>query len=168
MSPEKFDNAYALTPASNNLFRRSEGRLLIREDCESFHGIVAKFLQAEIRSCLDIISPTVSMLCGRVHEEKKNDWGKLRSLVKYLKFTKDLHLILSCDGLALSRWNMDASFVVQEDFKTHSGGLMMISQKGGAMTSGSTKQNLNTRNATESGIIVVDDFHPTYYGHCVL
>ena len=38
----------------------------------------------------------------------------------------------------------------------------MLSEKGGAMASGSTKQRLNTRSSTESEIVAVDDFHPKH------
>ena len=34
----------------------------------------------------------------------------------------------------------------------------MLSEKDGAMASGSTKQRLNTRNSTESEIVAVEDF----------
>jgi hypothetical protein len=37
---------------------------------------------------------------------------------------------------------------------------MLLSEKGGAMASGSTKQRLNTRSSTEAEIVAVDDFHP--------
>ena len=46
--------------------------------------------------------------------------------------TKDLHLVLSYDGLKICKWSVDAAFVVHPDFKSHSGGLMMMSNLGGA------------------------------------
>ena len=44
------------------------------------------------------------------------------------------------------------------DFKSHSGGVMIMSSLGGSMASGSTKQKLNTRSLTEDEIVSADDF----------
>ena len=61
----------------------------------------------------------------------KDDWAKCRRLVKYLDSTRDLHLILRYDGLSLARWYVDASFAVHDDFKSQSGGAMLVSDAGG-------------------------------------
>ena len=54
-------------------------------------------------------------------------------------------------------WFVDASFAVHEDFRSHTGGLMMMSPDGGAIVSSSIKQQLNTRSSTEAELVAVDD-----------
>ena len=159
MFPEKLGAMVARTPASDDLFKRGPGKLLSAEDREVFHSIVAKCLYVSNRSRPDI-SPTVSILCGRVRDANKNDWEKLHRLLKYLSCTKKLHLIFCYDWLSLVIWHVDASFTVHDDFKSQSWGLCMLSEKGGDISSGSTKQRLTTRCSTKSEIVSVDDFHP--------
>ena len=114
--PEKLDGAKVLTPASNALFKRGTGKFLSVEEREVFHSIVVKCLYVSNRSRTDI-SPTVSILCGRVRDANRNDWEKLRRLVKYLISTKELHLMFWYDCLSLARWHVDASFAVHDYFK---------------------------------------------------
>ena len=101
--PEKLDGAKVLTPASNDLYKkRGAGKLMSVEEGEMFHNIVEKFLYVSNRARPDI-SPTVNILCGRVRDANRNDWKKLRRLVKYLICTKDLHIMFWYDGLSLAR-----------------------------------------------------------------
>lgn len=50
--------------------------------------------------------------------------GKYRRLVKYIHSSCDLHGILNYDGFSISRWNVDASFAVRDNWKSQFGGLM--------------------------------------------
>ena len=135
--------------------------MLCCEERETFHSVTVKCLFVSGRSRPDIV-PTISYLSGRVREgvANKNDWVKCRRLVKYLDSTRDIHLILLYDGLSLAWWYVDASFTVHDDFKSQSGGAMMLLEKGGAIASGSNKQKLNTRSSTESELVASDDFLP--------
>ena len=54
---------------------------------------------------------------------------------------------------------MDASFGIHPDFKSHSGGVMLMHGKGGGMVSGSIKRKLNTRSLTEAELVASDDFY---------
>ena len=56
------------------------------------------------------------------------------------------------------KWHVDAAFGVHIDLKSHSGGMMSLHPKGGAIASGSNKQRLNTRSSTESELVVADGF----------
>ena len=49
---------------------------------------------------------------------------------------------------------------MHDDFQLQSEGILVLSNKGGAMASGSTKQRLNTGSSTELESFAVDDFHP--------
>ena len=50
---------------------------------------------------------------------------------------------------------VDASFAVHPDFKSHTGGIMMMGD--GAIQAVSKKQKLNTRSSTEAELVGVDD-----------
>ena len=79
-------------------------------------------------------------------------------MIQYLANTKHLHLVLRYDGTRIARWHVDAAFAVHGDFKSHSGGLCLLSESGGAIGSGSTRQKINTRSSTIVELVAVDDF----------
>ena len=84
-----------MTPAPKNLFVvREKMKPLCDSDRESFHSVVAKALWAAKRARPDIM-PSMSFLTKRVKNPDKDDWEKLRHMVKYLKSTIKFPLILS-------------------------------------------------------------------------
>ena len=103
------------------------------------------FIACHSRPDLIII---ISVLAGRVREPNKTDRAKGERLIRYLQGTKDLHLILHYDGLNITRWHVDASFAVHPDFRSHSGGTLLLHPGGRGIASGSVKQKLNTRSYT--------------------
>ena len=50
-------------------------------------------------------------------------------------------------------WNVDAAFGIQEDFKSHTGAVMMLLK--GSIQSISTKQKGNSRSSTEAELISI-------------
>ena len=147
----------ALNPASKTLFEKGEGLLLSAEKKEVFHSTVAKGLFVGCRSRPNIC-PTISVLSSRVREPNMDDWVKCDRLVHYLRSTSNLHLVLRYDGLSIPRWHVDAAYAVHPDFRSHSGGVCFLSEKGGGMASRSMKQKLNFRSSTEAKKVGVDDF----------
>ena len=131
--------------------------MLCKEEKEIFHSVTAKCIFVSNRTRPDIL-PTVSVLSGRVQAPNRDDWEKGRRLIKYLQGTRDLHLVLKYDGLALAKWYVDAAFAVHDDFKSQSGGVLFLGNSGGGMASGSQKQRLNTRSSTEAELVGADDF----------
>ena len=109
--PEEIKNGdVALTPASNDVFQVGESKLLNKEKRKMFHAIVAKYIFVAKRSRPDIL-PTISILSGRVRELNRQDWEKLKRLIKYLNETKGLHLVLHVRSMGVLKWHVDASFV---------------------------------------------------------
>jgi hypothetical protein len=144
--------------APDNLFT-------VNEDCEklppdkavAFHNLVAKTLYATKRARPDTCT-AVAFLTTRVRAPDKDDWTKLVHLMKYIRGTLELPLILSADGTGILKWHVDASFAVHPNMRGHSGGGLTLGR--GFPIVGSTKQKLNTRSSTESEIVGVDDFMP--------
>ena len=144
--------------ALDNLFK-------IDDDCEKlsqakavqFHNIVAKTLYATKRARPDTCT-AIAFLTTRVRAPDKDDWMKLSHLMKYLRGTRNLPLILSADGSGIMKWWVDASFAVHPNMRGHSGGGLSMGQ--GFPIVSSTKQKLNTRSSTETEVVGADDFMP--------
>jgi len=145
----------AETPAGSNLFEVCEDEhLLSKEWAEEYHTLVAKGLFLGKRARPDI-QPTIAVLCSRVKEPRVGDWEKLRRLMEYLNNTRTDVLTLSADDIRVLKWYVDASFAVHPDFKSHTGGVLMVGQ--GAIQSVSRKQKLNTTSSTTAELVAADD-----------
>ena len=80
------------TLANENLFKiREEGeqQLLPEEQAQVFHHSTAQLLFLAMRARPDV-QPVVSFLTKRVRAPDEDDWGKLKTCLKYLKGT--LHM----------------------------------------------------------------------------
>jgi len=137
----------------------------IDEDCEKlpqdkaveFHNLVAKTLYATKRARPDTCT-AIAFLTTRVRAPDKDDWAKLVHLMRYLRGTRTLPLILSANGSGILKWWVDASFAVHPNMRGHSGGGLSLGR--GFPIVSSTKQKLNTRSSTETEIVGADDFMP--------
>jgi hypothetical protein len=113
--------------APSNLFT-------VDDDCKKlniikatqFHNIVAKTLYATKRARPDICT-SVTFLTTCVRGPDTDDWVKLTHLIKYLRGTKTLPLILSASsgGGMLKSW-VDGSFAMHPDMHGHTGGGLSI------------------------------------------
>ena len=129
------------TPAGQDLFKRGAGGLLSDAKMELFHTVVAKGIFVTKRSCPDIYL-RILVLFGRVRDPNREDWRKYRQILDYLKQTIANYLILRVgDGLGVVNWWVGASFAVHDDFRSHSGGIMMMSKDGVSIVTVSTSSN---------------------------
>ncbi len=85
----------------------------------------------------------------------KDDWGKIKRVLGYLKGTLYMPLILLADSLMLSQWWVDAAYAVHNDCWGHTGAGMSFGQ--GMALSYSWKQKINTKSSTEAELVGVDD-----------
>ena len=131
---------------------------LDKAKAEDFHSLVAKMLFAAKRARPDT-GTAVSFLTTRVKEPDVDDWRKLSHLMRYVRGTKDLPLILSADGTGILKWYVDGSYGVHPNLRGHTGGGLTLGR--GFPVSASTKQKLNTRSSTESEVVGVDDLMPS-------
>ena len=60
-------------------------------------------------------------------------------------------------GTNLEKWHIDASFVVHDDFRSYTCGILTIPSKCGALNTASLKQKLNSHSYTEVELIMVDE-----------
>ena len=146
------------TAAPENLFRVDKtSEKLSHDKAVEFHNLVAKTLYATKRARPDTCT-AIAFLTTRVREPDKDDWKKLVHLMKYLRGTRKLPLVLSANGSGILKWWVDAAFAVHPNMKGHSGGGLSLGRGFPIVTS--TKQKLNAKSSTEAEIIGADDFMP--------
>jgi hypothetical protein len=83
---------------------------------------------------------------------------KLKRLLKYIRGTIYMPLILKADSLNIVKWWVDASYAPHGDCKGHTGAT--ISMGTGSIMGISRKQKINTRISTESELVGVHNVAP--------
>ncbi len=150
----------AATPAGEKLFDirdKKEARPLDEERVIAFHHTPAQLLFMATRAQQDI-QTAVAFLTTRVKSPDKDDWGKLKRVLKYLNGTKYLKLSISVENLGILKWYVDGSHNVHWDCKGHGGAMFTLGK--GAVSSYSRKVKLNTRSLTETELVVADMYMP--------
>ena len=147
------------TPADEHLVTVRDNddprrRLLDEKRAATFHRIVAMLLFLVVRPRPDCRN-AVAFLSTRVKETDKDDWGKLRRLLRYLKRNLSHPLVLEADNLGLVHWHVDASFAVHVNMKSHTGGTMSFGRC--SIINTSQKQKINTRSSTKAKLVGCDD-----------
>ena len=102
------------SPAADHLFTvmvESPVKPLLKEQTKAFHHTTAQLLFLSARVQQDI-QPSMAFLTTRVRCPDKDDWGKVKRLIGYLKGTLNMTLILSVDSLTLLRWWVDVAYAV--------------------------------------------------------
>jgi hypothetical protein len=148
----------APTPASKDLFNIDNQSPLLKQDRqETFHSVSAKLLWVAKRGRPDI-DPSVSFLCGRVKAPTKEDWHKLKRVLRYLNATIDEKRVIGAHNIQdLFTW-VDASYAVHNNMRSHTGGCMSFGL--GILHYLSTKQKLNVKSSTEAEIVGMSDYVP--------
>jgi hypothetical protein len=138
-----------------NLFTVDEDSAKLPEKQKAaFHNVVAKALYMA-KQAWPNIAVSIAFLTTRVRCPDVQDWVKLRLLIKYLRSTVGLSLILGATSGGVLHWYMDAAFAVHPNMRGHSGGAMTLGL--GFPISSSGKQKLNTCSSTESELVGVDN-----------
>ena len=83
----------------------------VDKDCENistdkakvFHNLLAKTLCTTKRTRSDTCTP-VALIITRVREPYTNTWNKLTHLMKYLRKTRNIPLILGAGGTGIFKW----------------------------------------------------------------
>jgi hypothetical protein len=120
----------------------------------AYHHATAQLLFLSSRTQRDI-QPVIAFLTTRVQAPNEDDWGKVKRVLRYLKGTMHMLLILSTDSLTLSPWWVDAAYAVHHDCKGHTGAGMSFGQ--GMAMSYSWKQKVMTKSLTEAKLVGVDN-----------
>ena len=128
------------TPAAAHLFKVNidDPKLLNKEKQEVFVHLVMQGLYLSQRGWPDI-RMVISFLCSHLNCPDEDDYKKLTRLIRYLRHTLYLCLVLGKDNSDSIQWWIDASFAVHPDMHGHTGATMSMGK--GLVFSGSWKQN---------------------------
>ena len=96
-----------------------------------------------------------ALLCARVKGPDKYDWNKLTRVMKYIRSTIGIPLILGIGDTNTLCWYVDASFGVHIDMKSPTGMMMTMGQ--GAASSNLIKHKFNTKISTDAELFGIDD-----------
>jgi hypothetical protein len=102
--------------------------MLDKAQADMFHHNVAKLLFLCKRARPDI-QTAVAFLCTRVKGPDTDDYKKLARVIKYLRGTANMPLILEAENKNVMKWWVDASFAVHPDMKSHTGGAMSLGRE---------------------------------------
>lgn len=97
------------------------------------------------------VAVTTVFLCSRVKSPTEENYNKLGRLIGYLRDTIELTLILGGDRRKVTTWNIDASYAVHLDCKSHTGAGVTL--RHGIFMPMSSKQKLVSRSSTEEELI---------------
>jgi hypothetical protein len=125
-------------------------------ESERFHRNVAQLLYMAVRTRPDILLPII-FLSTRVREPTEKDNSKLRRVLRYLRGTKDLGIVLGANGDGTLRVvaYCDASYGVHMDGKSHSGTFITVGR--GPIMAKSVKQKIVTKSSTEAELVTASD-----------
>ena len=85
----------------------------------------------------------------------ETDYIKLCKLIKYLRSTKQLGIVLDGNKQIMILAYIDASHAIHDDCTSHTG--VVISMGKGPIYIKSTSQKINTRSSTESELVALSD-----------
>jgi hypothetical protein len=106
----------------DSLFKVDESfEKLTQDKSLEFLNLVAKTLYSTKRAMPDTCKAIV-LLTTRVRAPDKDDWNKFVHLMRYIRGTCTLPLILSANGSDILKWLVDASFAVHPSMRGHLGG----------------------------------------------
>lgn len=154
-APADLKKSKSKYPGNDKLFHVDENSKLLNNDQkELLHGLIARLLFACKRARPDI-QVCVTFLCTRVTKPTEEDYAKLGRVILCLSETIDLPLVLGSDSSGKIVWNIDASYAVHPDCRSHTGASMTLGH--GSVLSMSCKQKVNTKSSTEAKVVGVDD-----------
>ena len=111
----------AKTPAANNLFDIDENsEQLDEKKRQNFHSIVAKLLYLSKRVRPDLLT-AISFLSKRVKSATVQDMKKLQRVIRYLRGTSTLGIILQANNYVCIYAYVDASYGVHSKLRSQTG-----------------------------------------------
>jgi len=145
----------ARTPAGDNLFKISDTEeLWEKSEREFFHSLTAKLLYLGKRVRPDILT-AVSFLVKRVSKPTREDLRKLERVIRYIRGTSQLGIVLEASKNLGVLGYIDASYGVHQDLKSHSGCVIGIGR--GPIYAKSGAQKLNTKSSSEAELVALSD-----------
>ena len=119
-------NGECVTLTAANLFTVVEtSEKLSVNKTDYFHQLVARLLFA-LKRARPGLHMAVAYPCTRVNCPNKANYDKLRRVIKYIRRTIHLPLLLGWDESGAIKWSVDASFAVHNDYWSHTGAIATL------------------------------------------
>ena len=145
----------AKTPASDSLFKiDKDSKVLEKFERERFHTITAKLLYLGKRVRPDILT-AIAFLTKRVQQPVQQDMDKLERVIRYIRGTQNLGIILEGSKNLAVYGYIDASYGIHADLKSHTGCVIGIGK--GPVFAKSSTQKLNTKSSCEAELVGLSD-----------
>jgi hypothetical protein len=123
--PEDIDGVYP-TPVANHLFYvNKDPEPLDKELAEFFHYVIAQLLFLCKRAQPDI-QTAQSFECTQVKLPDIDDYKMRSRVIRYLRGTLHMNLMLEANDANIMKWWVDASYGVHHDLKSRTGGIMTL------------------------------------------
>jgi hypothetical protein len=143
------------TPAKDDFLTVDASSPLLNDsDKADFHSLVARLLYLAKRVRPDILFPVV-WLSTKVQSPSSYDFAKLKRVVRYLRGTPTLGIVLTSPASSTLDFSIDASFGVHADAKSHTG--VVVSYGYGPLFASSRKQSIVTKSSTEAELVGTAD-----------
>jgi hypothetical protein len=110
---------------SSQYAKKSRPNSCQKKKAQAFHHTVAQLLFLSKRSRQDI-QTAVSFLTTRVKLPDKDDWGRVKRVLRYLRGSRHMKLNLSAENITCVCWWVDASHAVHDNCKGHTGEMMSL------------------------------------------
>jgi hypothetical protein len=94
----------------------------------------------------------------QVKNPDKDNWGKLKQVLKYLNGMRDMKLTINVNNLAILKWYVDGLHNVHLGCKGHGGAMFTLGE--GAILSYSRKLKLNMCSLTKTELVTADMYMP--------
>jgi hypothetical protein len=124
-NPREVVQSQVLLPTTFLRLTKTTRSSCLKQKAVEFHNLVAKTLYATKWARTNTCT-AIAFLTTRVQAPHKDDWNKLVHLMKYLRGTRTLPLILSANGASILKWWVDAAFAVHPNMQGHSGGVLFL------------------------------------------
>jgi hypothetical protein len=154
-------------PSDANLLTINESERLSGDEFEIYRSCVMSIMYLAKRVRPDLLF-VVNFLAKRIHCSTKDDNEKLMHNLRYINGTKTMGInfnAVTCeDGVKrlIVKVYIDAAYALHENFKSHSGLVVMVSQ--GCIKAISTSQDTVCKSPCEAEIIALSD-HGDEYQH---
>ena len=141
-------------PASKNLFDPGEGGTISVDRKEFFHSTVARLLYLAKRVRPDVLV-AISYLAKRVQSPNESDFKKLCKVIRYIRGSRDLGIVLEPYSIISILAYIDASHAVHKNHRGHTGTVLSLGR--GPIYVKSSSQRINTKSSTETELVGLSD-----------
>jgi hypothetical protein len=144
----------ASTPAAVNFFDIVDCKVLSKSENKEYRRLLARLYYPSFRIKPECIG-YLGFLASRSNVANQSDYKKLKRILSYFRYTKNLGIVLRPGSDAKVNVYIDASFAIHSDGKSHTG--VVVNYGSGPIYASSKKQHIVTKSSTEAELVGCSD-----------